>query len=236
MHTDTVRVIIVEDDSDLRESLATYLTLCGSSVAGVGSCREFYRALDNQIYDIAVIDVGLPDQSGFVLTEYVHNNTAMGIIMLTARDSDEDKLRGYDAGADIYLTKPVDSRMLASAITNLMARLKPLPGTHPPVSTQLSWILVQSGWILQTPQGNKISLTGMEFKFMTFLGQSESAAVSRSDIMQKLYSRTDDYSGKALDALIYRLRSKVSSVCSLPIPIKSIHAVGYCFSAPLQIT
>jgi len=235
MQPDAIRVIIVEDDTDLRESMETFLSMSGFSVDGVGTCREFYRSLDTTPYDIAVLDIGLPDQSGIILAEYLHNNTTMGIIMLTARDSNEDKLKGYDAGADIYLTKPVDSRLLASAITNLAARLQPRTCEPPRAAQTPSWLLNQNSWTLLTPAGDPIALTALEYNFMTIMAQSPGAPVSRADLIQKLYSRSDDYTSKALDAMIYRLRSKVMAASNLAIPVKSVHFQGYCFTAPLTI-
>ena len=235
MQPDTIRVIIVEDDIDLRESLETYLSMSGFFVAGVGTCRDFYRALDSHLFDIAVLDVGLPDQSGIVLAEYLHSNTTMGIIMLTAKDSDEDKLKGYDAGADIYLTKPVDSRMLASAITNLGGRLKPRTVNITPEAVQAEWVLNKTNWILQTPHGDTAALTALEVNFLSLLSSSPGIPVSRADLLHELYNRNDDYTGKALDVMIYRLRAKIAAAGAVPLPVKSIRSTGYFLAASLDI-
>ena len=234
MDTESIRVIIVEDDEDLRESLMVLLSLNGFSVAGCGSCREFYRTLDTQEFDIALIDIGLPDQSGMVLAEYLRDNMAMGIIILTARDSGEDTLAGYDAGADVYLTKPADGRLLVSAITNLAKRMKPRSGKQA-LAHQPAWILDQIQRELLTPSGERIDLTGKEYRFLFNLAQSNGTPLSRADIMLTLYNYTDEYSGKALEALIYRLRCKVAATVDLPLPLKSIHSGGYCFTAPFLL-
>jgi DNA-binding response OmpR family regulator len=230
MDSNVIRVVIVEDDEDLRKSLLVLLSLHGFSVAGCGSCREFYRELDRQEYDIALLDIGLPDQSGTVLSEYLRDNTTMGIIMLTARDSQADSLVGYEAGADVYLTKPADGRLLVSAITNLAKRIKPRSVKESPAE-QKSWVLDQLRMALLTPSDEKIALTGKEFSFLLQLAQANGVPVSRADIMLSLYNHTDEYSGKALDALIYRLRSKVTASATLRLPVTSIHSVGYSFTA-----
>ena len=121
------RIIIVEDDRDLLENMVKYLTLCGYEVTGAASAREFYYHLSRQTYLLAVLDIGLPDQSGLVLAEYVRNNTNMWIIMLTARSTLDDKLAGLKSGADFYLVKPIDCSELAATITNLFARLDAAP-------------------------------------------------------------------------------------------------------------
>ena len=233
MDGNMIRVVIVEDDEDLRKSLVVLLSLHGFSVAGCGSGREFYRELDRQEYDIALLDIGLPDQSGTVLAEYLRDNTTMGIIMLTARDSKADSLVGYEAGADVYLTKPADGRLLVSAITNLAKRIKPHSVTLPAERT--SWILEKIRMELFTPSDEKIALTGKEFSFLLRLAQSKGEPVNRADIMLALYNHTDEYSGKALDALVYRLRSKVTAAVNLRLPVTSIHSVGYSFTAPFTL-
>ncbi|MFZ4860502.1 MAG: response regulator transcription factor, partial [Desulfuromonadaceae bacterium] len=169
-----------------------------------------------------------------VLAEYLRDNTTMGIIMLTARDSKEDNLSGYEAGADVYLTKPADGRLLVSAITNLAKRIKPRSVKPLPV-VLTSWVLDQIRMELFTPSGEKIALTGKEFSFLLHLAQSKGEPVNRADIMLALYNHTDEYSGKALDALIYRLRSKVTASATLRLPVTSIHSVGYSFTAPFTL-
>ena len=236
MPAEQIRIIIVEDDHVLRESLIEYLTLVGYQVVGAGSGREFYRALDAGSYDIAVIDVGLPDQSGLVLADYLRVNTSMGIIILTARDGEEDQHSGYEAGADLYLTKPVSTRVLASAIAKLSKRLfQPLTPAHRE-ETSGSWILDQTSWVLLTPQNISIELTSLELEFLKLLTKSSGGAASRELLIQQLYpNRTDDYSGRALDALVRRLREKISSVPGRSNPVKSSYGVGFCFAEPLAI-
>lgn len=229
-----IRVIIVEDDLDLRESTVEYLTLAGYDVCGVGSCLEFYRALADSSFSIAVVDVGLPDQSGYVLTEYLRKNTTMGIIMLTARDAVEDRVRGYSSGADLYLVKPVDSRELAAAIASLSVRFRdrlPLPEQAAQSGT---WQLVRNAWRLVPPSGAPILLTSKEMQFMECLAL-KAGTVSRDTFLAALGYRDDEYASRAMDSLVRRLRRKIEEDLRLPPPIKTVHGVGYCFTAPLVI-
>jgi len=227
------RVIIVEDDIDLRDSLVEFLTLDGHRVVGVGSCLEFYRAISESHYSIAVIDVGLPDQSGFVLAEYIRKNTSMGVIILTARDSVDDRLRGYDTGADQYLVKPVECRELAAVLTNLKSRLM---GVHPATpSHPCIWQLDRRMWRLLTPKGDPVPLTPKEMHFITCLAEAACNPVSRGALLTALNYRDDEYARRAMDSLIRRLRRKIETVSGKPQPVKTIHNIGYCFSAPITI-
>jgi len=229
-----ISVILVEDDDDLRESTREFLALTGYQVTAVSTGRGFYRALDEGQYVIAVIDIGLPDQSGLVLAEYLRANTTTGVIILTARDSEEDQLSGYESGADLYLTKPVASRVLGSAIARLAERLQGTPvdvqqqAEHPGV-----WILYREKWTILSPDGHSVALTSLEYRFIELLAQTEDRQIDREQLLPRLYQQSDDYTGRALDALVRRLRSKMTRMPVPANPIKSIYGVGYCFSEAL---
>lgn len=243
------RVIIVEDDQDLRESIIKYLTLTGHDIVGVGSALQFYQRIAEENFALAILDVGLPDQNGLVLSEYLHNNTSMRIIMLTARTSLDDKLAGYHSGADMYMVKPVDFQELSASISSILRRIntsdvtlkrqigeKSEASELSPTSKveKLTWILDRSERTLHTPLGNVIELTGKEFDFIACLSSNNNEAVSRQIIMKALLYQNDEFGNRSLESLIHRLRMKIVPFCS-NVPIKTSHGVGYCFSAPLTI-
>jgi len=245
----TQRVIIVEDDQDLRESLIKYLTLAGHDITGVGSALQFYHTIANEDYALAILDVGLPDQNGLVLAEYLRNNTTMRIIMLSARTSLDDKLAGYNSGADVYMVKPVDFQELSASISNILGRIHPTLSIqtrsdvekqpHPKLPTQpvvnsLSWTLEQSTRTLYTPLNEGIELTSKEYDFIVCLSSCNNEAVSRQVILKALQYQNDEFSHRSLESLIHRLRTKILTINS-NVPIKTSHGVGYCFSAPLTI-
>ncbi len=239
MQPEPTGIIIVEDDTDLRESLVEYLELCGYRVVGVSSGRDFYRALDQAEFQVAIIDIGLPDQSGLVLAEYIKNNTATGVIILTANDTEESQLQGYQAGADNYLTKPVSSRLLESAIVNLLKRLhhQQADDTAAPKAPASVWQLQKTRWNLVTPQGTAIPLTSMEFRFLEQLATAKENLVQRTQLLQLFYQNSDEYTGRALDAMVRRLRTKINRTCAETAqPIKTVYGSGFCFAEPLSIT
>ena len=236
MSAEQIRILIVEDDYVLRTSIIEYLDLAGYQVTGAGSGREFYRALDSGQYDLAIIDVGLPDQSGLVLATYLHANTTMGIIILTAKDGDEDQLSGYDSGADLYMTKPVSAKVLASAIAKLAKRVKPPTASAQQNEFSGCWLLDQTSWTLSAPDNTSIELTSLELELLKMLMKSSGDSVSRELLIKQLYpNRIDDYSGRALDALVRRLRDKISTVSGRPNPVKSSYGIGFCFAEPLVL-
>lgn len=233
-----IKVLIVEDNHDLRESVVEYLVMAGVEAVGVGSAAEFYSAMTAGEWSIVVVDVGLPDQSGYVLVEYIRKNTAMKVIILTARNALDDRVKGYDSGADLYLTKPVDCRELTAAITSLSLRRKnteQLPTAPLPSPPQDAWSLARSAWGLVSPDGKVIELTGKELKFLELLATTPGVPVPRESLLLKLYNRHDEYTSRSLDSLVRRLRTKIQAATEFPQPIKTHHAVGYCISAGLRL-
>ncbi len=233
-------IIIVEDDKPLLNSVVKYLTLDGYQVTGVSTAHEFYQLMFAKPYAVAILDVGLPDQSGLVLAEYVRKNTDMRIIMFTARVTIEDQLAGHQAGADIYLIKPVDFRQLSASIATLLSRLA--PQSIPPLfasatlesTSSLPWRLISSKWILQTPTGQSIALTTKEFDFINLLVINPNAVVTRPELLARLGYLNNESGNHSLQSLINRLRHKIESH-SILSPIKTSHAVGYIFLADIIV-
>ncbi len=237
------RIIIVEDDMLLRNSLVEYLTLHEYDVTGTGSAGEFYCQFALQPYDIAILDIGLPDQDGMVLSEYLRKNSAVRIIMFTARASVDDKIAGYKAGADIYLVKPVDFRELAVAVDALASRLDHqgrgvIPVSSPkevsPSAAPANWRLVPNAMTLYTPDGGKIKLSVKEVDFMSLLCRDSRATASRLDLLRNLGYFNNDSGNRALESLVRRLRQKTSAL-QIELPIQSAYGVGYCFLEKIKV-
>lgn len=231
-----INVILVEDDPDLRESVVEWMELHGIPVCAVRNAAEFYQALPNRQFRVAVIDVGLPDQEGYVLAEYARANTAMGIIILTARSTIDDKLRGYQAGADIFMVKPVDCRELAAVIHSLGARLQaaaapaapaPLTGGH--------WHISPTLWELRLDDAPAVTLSQKELQLLELLAAQPGSAVPKRSILARLYQRDDYSSSRSLDTLVRRLRAKILRQLGQELPLRTVHAVGYCFAAEISV-
>lgn len=236
------RVIVVEDNRDFRESMVEYLVLAGLNVTGVESALEFYKSISLQTYLLVILDIGLPDQNGLVLAEYVRNNTDMRIVMLTAQSSLESKISAYQSGADIYLVKPIDFSELSASIHSMLGRLEEQHSSRQEINKaesalekgQNQWQLVTSGWTLCSPKGEEIKLTSKEFDLIYQLALVHNSIALRQDILKALDYENNDFGNRALDALIHRLRRKNESLNSR-IPIKTIHGSGYSFSSPIII-
>jgi DNA-binding response OmpR family regulator len=226
------RVVIIEDDLDLRETVSRYLRLAGMTVSGVGSVLEFYEAVDIRNYDVAVVDLNLPDQSGFTLTGFLRRTTNLGIIIFTAQESITDRVKGYGAGADLYLVKPVDFQELAAAIVSLSQRrrerIAPVPASPP-----TAWTLDRSSWNLVSPYEVGITLTRQERLLIRALVEADGQAVDRNALFAVL-GYAGEQAGPSMNALVRRLRSKIEAATGRSAPIETSYNHGYSFSAPLR--
>ncbi len=225
-----IHALLVEDDNSLRECLAELLELSGIMTDGVNCAMACYQALNTKRYDIAIIDEGLPDQSGLRIVEFLHENTNIGIILLTASGSVTDRIEGYNKGADHFFVKPIRSAELAAAIKSLNARL--LKNTTQIKSDIINWYLDKTSWNLICPEGNEVKMTAKEMAFMNELMSSAGKNISRQSLLKTLEYPANEYGSRSMDSMLRRLRKKAKQVLYKPLPIQTVHSVGYCFSSP----
>ncbi|PZR55843.1 MAG: hypothetical protein DI537_54535, partial [Stutzerimonas stutzeri] len=154
------QILLVEDDEDLRVGLAQNLRLNGMAVHEADCGAAFHEARRNAEFDVAVFDVNLPDANGFELAASMANDRSRpGIIMLTARTSQEDRIRGYSEGADLYMTKPVLGAEFLLAVRNLANRITQ-QRMAAPADGAAGWRLVTPMRRLVSPDGSFLALSG----------------------------------------------------------------------------
>ncbi|MGE4281763.1 MAG: response regulator transcription factor [Magnetospirillum sp.] len=231
------RIIIAEDEVDLLELLQECLSLLGFETVGVGSALALFRELATGSFDIAIVDVGLPDQSGYDIAEVLSKRPDMGVIMLTARGETEDRIRGFASGADLYFVKPVDCRELGAAIHSLRRRLEGGEASVEvaPVRPGAAWTFDRTRWILRTDDAVDISLTSAEVAFLEGLLRHPGEMVSRRSLLEALGYAEDEAGNRNLEAIVRRLRRKVESVAGNKAPIQTVHSRGYLFSAAVTV-
>lgn len=228
-------VVIIEDDRILRESLVECLELNNFNVSGAESALEFYKLIAETEPAVAIVDVGLPDQSGFVLADYIRRNTQMRIIILTARGSLEDRVKGYESGADLYLVKPVKCLELAAAVRSVAARHEEKKCPVENVADAQSWQFARKSCELFSPEGVCIRLTDKEASFLRILAGSGEMRCSRTEFLEGLDYQHDEYGDRALNSLVLRLRKKIEKDTGAEAPIRTAHAVGFYFSDSLTV-
>lgn len=228
------RVILVEDDDELREGLAEYLRLSGISVAEADSGASFRSHMQEGPFDVAILDVNLPDTTGFILAgSLMKDAMPPGIIMLTARTGQNDRIQGYADGADLYMVKPVDGEELRLAIRNLIRRMHDAPQAAPD-RPSAPWRLDPAAHRLTAPDGKSIVLSGREVMLIEQFVRSDGAPIARASLAETLGYDAPAPESRALDAALRRLRQKLADA-GLPLPIVSVHNVGVRFLATLAI-
>lgn len=234
----SVSAILVEDDQDLREALVDTLGGLGLTVTGTGCALEFYQSLLGRRYDLAIVDLGLPDGDGLSIVRFLAERGDMGIIILTAAGETEDRISGFHSGADLYFVKPVDCRELVAAAARLAMRRTTCAAPAPapaPVPPPECWVVRPARWQLASPAGTAMPLTRKEMEFINLLARHPTRVVRRSDALQLLGYNDDLAGNRRLDALVSRLRLKADSLLGRSLPVSTVHGVGYTFSAPMVI-
>lgn len=225
-------IIVVEDDDDLREQMTSYLRLSGFKASGVASAAELYRRMAVETFGVMVLDLRLPDEDGLSVAAHVRAHAGMGIVMVTARGQVEDRIRGHEAGADVYLPKPVDMRELVAAVRNLLRRMGEEP--RPPARPD-RWCLDRAAFTLSAPGGLSVAITPNEMSLLRELASSAGSVVGRGRLLGALGYDPGDVGNRNLDAALRRLRLKVAGKTGIPPPIRTVHSVGYVLSEDMEI-
>lgn len=237
-------IAIVEDDSDQLHSIEEFLLDSGYSVWGAGSAEAFYKGFTVQPVDVVLLDLGLPGEDGLSVASLLKSRPEVGVIILSARDSLDDRLAGMRAGADRYLVKPVNLLELAANIDATASRLAPRTAVDPagslvaatiPVAKAACWVLAMKDWVLSSPQGKCLQLTTHEFMFLQQLLRADGQPVPKRDLSTHLFGARAQNGAERLNLLLTRLRKKAAEAFSEPLPVKTLHQIGYAFTASAQL-
>jgi DNA-binding response OmpR family regulator len=229
------RILVVEDEPSLRGDLVEYLSMRGFACDGVGTARELRAALQQQnLPAIVILDVGLPDGSGFDLASEIRAASDCGIIMLTALGEADDRIRGFESGADIYLVKHSSLREIEATVQSLMRRLQD-PQNRAVNRQPDQWLLNRTTWHLVAPNRSEVKLTATELAFIGALVDKAGQPCSREELAQLLARPQTNWDNRHLDAVVNRLRRKIKDYAQIEAPIRMIYGRGYAFSAPAKV-
>ena len=226
------RVLVVEDEESIRELIALNLRMAGYEVLEAGSAEKGLELLGSEgKCDAAVLDVMLPGMNGFSLCEAIRrDDAAIGIIILSAKSMEQDKIRGLSIGADDYMTKPFSVSELLARVEALCRRVSRGAALESPApeSRMVSgrFVLDQKSRVLYKA-GQPIDLTQVEFQIMELFFQNPGTALVREKILEGVWG--DNYFGdvKIVDVNIRRLRMKIEDEPSKPEHILTVWGYGY---------
>ena len=222
------RILIVDDDQDICSLVKTYLERSEFEVAVAHDAPMAKAALDQSGFDLLLLDVMLPGQSGLDLCRDFRASSDVPIIMLTAMGQLADKVTGLELGADDYIVKPFEPReLLARARAAVRRRAADAPGQAPGNCFRLDGMQVDvAARIVTAPGGEVVSLTFAEFELLALLLGNANATLPRSQILQQVFGRSAGLYDRSVDVLLSRLRRKLSKA-NVSLNIESVRAVGY---------
>lgn len=216
-----MRVLIVEDDRVLSDALTRYLRQAGYVVDAAANGGEANTILATDEFDLAVLDIGLPGMDGLeVLRRVRRRQKYLPVLVITARDSLEDRVHGLDLGADDYLVKPFALEELEARIRAVMRRGQASDGARLAYGTLVMDTGAKRAWLGETP----LRLTAREWHLLEFLVTRAGKIVNKEQIVAAISSWDEDVSPNALEVHISRLRAKLEPA---GLRIHSIRGFGY---------
>jgi DNA-binding response OmpR family regulator len=220
-----MRLLMVEDEHDIQAFLQQALSEAGYSVDVAPDGRSAEALTKSNKYDILIVDLGLPDQDGITLITRLRQLGVLApVLILSARRSVDDRVRGLEQGGDDYLTKPF-------ALAELLARLRNLLKRNAPQGSELTRLRVQDLELdllrrEASRSGQVLQLTPQEFVLLEYLCRNAGRVVTRSMILDKVWGMRIQPDTNVVDVHIYRLRGKVDSNGQAPL-IRTLRGVGY---------
>ncbi|HEY4252015.1 MAG TPA: response regulator [Roseomonas sp.] len=227
---DAPHVLVVDDDARLRALLQRFLTEQGFRVSAAGDAAAARKALSSMEYDLLVLDVMMPGESGLDLTESLRRaGQDVPILMLTARGAPDDRVAGFESGVDDYLPKPFDPRELALRIRTILKRAA-TPAAAPASMVQVHSVQIGLHWFdldrveLRGPDG-PVRLTGGEAALLQALSRKAGEVLSREEIAEAL--GTPEAGERAIDVQVTRLRRKIEPDPREPRFLQTVRHRGY---------
>ncbi len=215
-----MRILLIEDDELVADAVVRGLSLAGFTVDHAASAESGRAALRSEHFDLAVVDIGLPDADGLSLLGALRNEgTAMPVLMLTARDTLAVKIRAFELGADDFLMKPFEQAELAARCRALIRRA----GLSPSGVVRLGGLTIDlNGHQLQV-NGAVVELTRREWLVLESLAHNLGRIVTKDRLMQALAGWEQDLTPNAVETHVSRLRAKLGSAAA----IRAIRGLGY---------
>ena len=226
------KILVAEDESAIREFIVINLKRSGYDVTEAADGAEAVRLFDEADgdFDVCLLDIMMPEMDGIeVCKELRKRSSTVGIIILTAKTEEIDKVTGLLVGADDYVTKPFSPAELMARVDALYRRVEMVSAApeQPQTTITLGEFTLDVRSRTLTKNGNPIELTQVEFQIMEYFFNNPGAALSSTDILQQVWGSSYFGEEKIVDVNIRRLRMKVEDVPSSPQHLMTIWGIGY---------
>lgn len=218
------KILVVEDDSSIRLGLKYYLEQEEFEVIEAGSIEDAQNSLSNSI-DLILLDINLPDGSGFDLFKEIKKNQDIPIIFLTANDLEVSVVMGLDMGADDYITKPFKARELVSRIKSVLRRTK---GKSDSNIIKIHDVVIDMKQAKVFKNGIDVMLTALEYKILLVLALNPNTVFSREKILADIWDVNEAFvNDNTLTVYIKRIREKIEDDPNVPKIILTVRGIGY---------
>lgn len=230
-------ILVVDDDPRIRQMLFRYFEDEGYRLTAVADGAAMRDALRTSAFDIILLDLMLPGESGLELARDIRARSETPIIMLTGKDDVLDRIVGLELGADDYMSKPFHLREVLARIRTVLRRRAPARQEQAAESDQVvfeGWTLDLSRRSLTRHDGEVVDLTTGEFDMLAVMARNAGRVLSRDRLMDLTRGRSLEAFDRTIDAQIARLRKKIEEDPANPQIIKSVRGVGYVFTSRLD--
>jgi DNA-binding response OmpR family regulator len=231
-----IRIGLIEDNIEYRDNLAFFLRREGFDIAFESDGHAIDHLLALHPSDVILLDLGLPDEDGLAIARRLRaQQPSLGIVMVTARGSLDERLSGMREGADAYLVKPVDFRELMAVLKSLLRRLDTGAETAEK-SAEISpiWRLRPAHLLLLSPKGSSIKLTGREAKILGHMARAYPHAASRQVLCDSIDAVLTSLDFRHMEVALSRLRKKILDATGQSLILAS-RSEGYLFGAAIRL-
>ena len=222
-----MRLLVVEDDKDLNRQIVTALENAGYAVDKAFDGEEGLYLGETEPYDAVILDLGLPKVDGVsVLQGWRRAGKIMPVLILTARDRWSDKVAGFDAGADDYVTKPFHVEELLARVRALLRRA----AGHATSELVCGPVRLDTRASRVVVDGNPVKLTSHEYRLLAYLMHHQGRVVSRTELVEHLYDQDFDRDSNTIEVFVGRLRKKLGVEV-----IETVRGLGYICATPVKV-
>ena len=217
------RILLVEDDKEIIINLTEFLTKEGFSIKNAKGQAAAIELVENETFDLVLLDVSLADGNGFAVCSAIKSSTCLPVIFLTASGDEYSTVTGFDLGADDYIAKPFRPRELVSRIKNVL-RLTGSAGNI----TQLGDVLVDTVKGTASKNGKDLFLSALEYRLLLVFINNRGAVMTRTKLLESIWDIAGEFvNDNTLTVYIKRLREKIENDPQNPCIIKTVRGLGY---------
>ncbi len=228
-----VRVLMIDDDRELCQLVGVCLVREGMNVQVAHDGRSGLNLAISGQHDLAILDVMLPQLTGLQVLKQLRSSSPIGVLMLTARGEEADRIMGLEYGADDYLSKPFSARELVARIRALARRLKPWPDAEigrVPQRLEIDDLVLDEGARTCRRNGEIIDLTTVEFNLLSLFLRCSGRTVHRKELSKQVLDRDWSPFDRSIDVHVSNLRRKLGSLPEGTERIRGIRNIGYIYS------